>query len=168
MSRGLAALALLLTGAWAPETAHAEVEPAGALTSSLLLAEDSWGGALLADVTAPIGVLRVGGAIGIGALTSDDDARSRVYMPLAVSLGLVARTGVGLWLDLRARAGAWAGATNQGLAAGFWLAAGGYLAYALGPGVAIGAGLEGRFLLGHGDTIAIAPGLTLAWTPEQR
>jgi len=156
-----AALAVLLAAA--PVCAD---EPAGAVSGQLLFADEAWGGALVADVTVPVGVLRVGGALGVAAVTSDDDARSRVAMPGGLSLALVVPTGSALWLDVRARAGVWGGATNQGLTAGPWLSGGAFVGYVFGPRVAVGVGVEAWFLGGQGDTFAASPGITLTWTPR--
>jgi hypothetical protein len=99
------AAALTALALAAPRPARADVKPSGAVTGHLIFADQAWGGALSADITAPFGALRLGGALAVAALTSDDDARSRVAMPVGLSAALVVPTGSRLWLDLRARAG---------------------------------------------------------------
>ncbi|RLB56855.1 MAG: hypothetical protein DRJ42_01985 [Deltaproteobacteria bacterium] len=170
----LTALVLLVAGA---STAQAQSMAAGALSAQALVASTNtvdadgtdstdagYGGMFLADVTMPLGLFRVGGAMGLGAITSSVDAVSRVFMPLTVSLGLVYRPSK-LWLDLRARAGLWAGVTNQGLSAGPLVSFGAFIGYAFGPTVAVGPTIDALFVFGHGDTIAVAPGLSLVWVP---
>jgi hypothetical protein len=159
----LAVVAFALSASAA--TAHAEGQPSGAVTGHALFSDQAWGGALVVDVTAPFGALRVGGALAVAALTSDDDARSRVAMPAGLSLHLVVPTASAWWLDVRARAGLWGGATSQGLRAGAWLAGGGFVGFVLGPTVAVAAGAELWFLGGQGDTFGVAPGISLTWTP---
>ncbi|MBW2464265.1 MAG: hypothetical protein JRH11_21630 [Deltaproteobacteria bacterium] len=169
----LIGLVLLVAGA---SGAEAQSMAAGALSAQALVAstntegtdssDGGYGGMFLADVTLPLGLFRVGGAMGLGAITSNVDAVSRVFMPLTVSLGLVYRPSK-LWLDLRARAGLWAGVTNQGLSAGPLVSFGGFIGYAFGPTVAVGPTIDALFVFGHGDTIAFAPGLSLVWVPAQ-
>lgn len=172
----LIAAAFHLMGAASVSAVQAQSTPAGALSAQGLFAftktegtdtsAEGYGGMFLTDVTWPVGVLRVGGAMGLGALTSNVDAASRVFMPLTLSLGLVYRPS-NLWLDLRARGGLWAGVTNQGISAGPLLSFGGFIGYAFGPTVAFGPTIDALFVFGHGDTIAIAPGLSLVWVPPQ-
>lgn len=164
---------LLVAGA---PTAEAQLMPAGALSAQALISftdtegsaetDSGYGGLFLTDVTAPFGMFRIGGAMGLGAITSDVDAVSRVFMPLTLALGFVYRPSK-LWIDLRARAGMWAGVTNQGLSAGALFSAGGFIGYAFGPTVAAGVTVDALFILGHGDTIAFAPGLSLVWVPPE-
>lgn len=167
MSRGLLPALLLVASAAVPTPAEAQIRPSGAADGLFLVAPDGdpWGGAVTVDLWAPVGPLRVGGALGVGALTSDVDSDSRVLMPVGASASLVLGEERTPFFELRVRAGAWGGATNQGLAIGAWLAGGAYFGYALGPNVSLGAGVSGWFLLGHGDIVAIAPGLTLHWLP---
>ena len=171
MTRGRLLGAGLLVAASAvlvsPSPAQAQLRPHGAAEGTFLVAPDGdpWGAALTVDLWAPVGVFRFGGALGVGALTSDVDADSRILMPVGASAALILGEDRKPFFEVRLRAGAWGGATNQGLAAGAWLAGGAYFGYALGPNVSLGAGVSGWFLLGHGDIVAIAPGLTLHWVP---
>lgn len=161
----VAAFAAAVAALSAP-AAEAQIRPEGALDAQVLLAGNAWGGALTVDVWQPVvGPLRLGGVIGVGALTSDDDDRSRVLMPVGASVSLRFGDDRKPFAEIRLRGGAWGGATNQGLAVGGWLAGGGYVGYALGPNVALGAGISAWWLLGHGRIFAVAPGITLAWLP---
>ncbi len=165
-ARVAGALALAwAAAALAVTPARAEVRPEGAVDAVGLVAADAFGGAATVDLWAPAGPLRLGGVLGLGALTSGDDQRSRVLMPVGASVGLVFGGDRRPFFDLRLRAGAWAGATSQGLRVGGWLAGGAYFGYALGPNVSLGAGVSAWLLAGHGHIVAVAPGLTFAWVP---
>lgn len=172
-------LAPLILGAFVAlgaSPAEAQPTPAGAISAHGLftwsqregadITDQGYGGLLIADITLPLDVFRIGGSLGLGAATSDADEASRVFMPLTVSLGIVWRPSK-LWLDVRGRAGLWAGATNQGLSAGPLLSIGAFVGYAFGPNVAVGPVFDALFAFGHGDTIAIAPGLSLVWVPSE-
>jgi len=154
---------LCVSGAGA---ARAQVRPSGAADAVFLAGEGVVGGALTVDLWAPVGaLLRIGGVLGVGGLTSDDDARSRIFMPAGASVSLVIGAERRPFFELRVRGGLWGGATNQGLAASGWLAGGAYFGYALGPNVAIGAGVSAWWLAGHGGILAVAPGITASWQP---
>ena len=166
---GLAALAWLSAAG-----ARAQVRTAGAVDATVLVANDAWGGtlsvdlwAVLGDPSAPVS-LRLGGALGGGAITSDDDSRSRVLMPAGASISLLVSPSRTWFLEARARGGLWGGATNQGLGVGGWVAGGAYFGYALGPNAALGAGVSVWWLLGHGDIRAIAPSITAVWFPWEQ
>lgn len=151
--------------------AAAQVRTAGAADAIVLVADDAWGGALSVDLWAVAGEprapvsLRLGGALGAGAITSDDDSRSRILMPVGASASLLVFPTETWFLELRARGGLWGGATNQGLGAGGWVAGGAYFGYAVGPNAALGAGVSMWWLLGHGDILALAPSITAVWLP---
>lgn len=153
---------------------HAEAQPrsSGAVDAAGLFGRDVWGGALTIDVWAALAesdAVRVGlgGAIGGAALTSDDDARSRILMPLGASASLFISPSGTWFLDFRARGGMWGGATNQGLAAGGWVAGSAYFGYALGPNASLGLGATAWGLLGHGSIFAVGPAITAVWTPSE-
>jgi hypothetical protein len=173
MTRVLAMTALVIAAVVAAPAA-AQFEPAGAVTGHFAWSPDGIGGGAVADVTAPFDVFRIGGSVGVAGISapvddpSSEDPDSRFLVPLAVALGVVIPVANdALWLDFRARGGVWTGATSQGFAVGAWVSAGAYLDFALGDTVAIGVGCDGWFAFGHGDTFAVAPGLTLAWTPAE-
>lgn len=169
------ALALTFASALlAPRAAEAQLRPAGAISGSGIFSfrstdagtDDGYGGALVADLTLPFGPFRVGGGLGVGAISSEIDDASRVFMPVHVTLAGVFRVE-DVWFDVRGRAGMWAGATNQGLGVGGFFSVGAFLGYTLGPEVALGVAFDAMFLLGYGDTVALAPGLRLVWTPNE-
>ncbi len=139
-------------------------QPAGAVTGNFLVAKESFGGGILADVHIPVGVLRIGGGLGAVALSSDDPDRARAFMPVTASFGLVFG-GDSFAVNFRARGGLWAGAINSGLAAGGFVGGGGYLAFGLGAGAYLTAGCDVWGVTGHGSALVIAPGLGLVWTP---
>ncbi|MEM9194464.1 MAG: hypothetical protein AAGF12_35130 [Myxococcota bacterium] len=170
LDRGCPWLALAVVALAVPSGAAAQVEPAGAFTAHFAVSGpelselSDLGGALMADATGELGFFRIGGSIGVIGLTSDVETRSRVSMPVTATLGAVFRSG-GAWFEGRFRGGFWAGATNQGLRLGAFFSTGVFAGYAIGQNVALGVGVDLWFALGHGDTIAVAPGITLAWVP---
>lgn len=163
MRRAIPVAVALALAAAAPARAAAQ-DAGGAVTAHLLFAGEDWGGGGIADIWMPVGPLWIGGALGAAAITSDADSRSRVLMPFGASVAWPIRSG-SFGVELRARGGGWAGATHQGLAAGAWLALGLYFEYALGPDVALSAGLDAWMLAGHGDRFPVLPGIGIVWTP---
>lgn len=153
------ALALLAL----PGVARAEGPfDAGALSARVLLEPGGQvGGGLLLDVLEPVGMLRLGFAMGITAIPSDN-SDGRVYVPLLLS-GAVVFGHEGLSLSLRARAGAWAGAIKSGLAAGGMAMAGAHLRYGRDARVSFTLGVDVVREWGHSDRTFIAPSLGLAW-----
>lgn len=158
----------------APLGASAQVRPAGAISGHGLFSfrstdegtDEGQGGALVADLAFPLGAFHLGGGLGVGAISSEVDDASRVFMPITVTLAGVFRVN-DVWIDVRGRAGMWAGATNQGLGVGGFFSAGAFLGYSLGEEVGLGIAFDAMFLLGYGDTIALAPGLRLVWAPSE-
>jgi len=175
------ALGALLLGV-APLRIHAQARAAGAVSLLLLVgdeqnasasgeAEVDYGAGAIADLYFQTGVLRVGGALGLAAVSSPDGLRSRVYMPLAASISALLPLGASVGLDLRVRAGLWAGATDVGLEADFFGSAGGWLTFAIGAGASVTFGLDVLLqraeLADSQHTLAtyFAPGLGLVWSP---
>ncbi len=158
------ALALTLASALAPATLAAQdVAVAGALNGHLVVADGDLGGGAMADVWARFDWLRIGAFLGVSSVSSVRDTHNRIAMPIGLSIALVADTGL-VELQLRVRGGMWGGATQEvKLTAGGFVGGGPYLAFDLGGGASIGAGIEAWGILGVGETWAIAPGLTLAW-----
>lgn len=121
------------------------------------------GGALGADVGYANDIFRVGAFFGVGAVPSGDDARNRIFMPLALGAGIEA-FGETVGFALRLRGGLWGGATQAvKITAGGFVGGGAYLLFALGPGVALDVGLDVWGLFGDGETVLFAPGLGLSW-----
>lgn len=110
---------------------------------------------------------RLGGTLGVIARTAQDGATSTVLMPFAVSAALVLGAARGVAVELRARLGAWAGATDRGIAGGLWTSAGPWLRISIGAraAFAIGADFIAGTLFGNAD-VAVAPGIGLTWSPE--
>ncbi len=162
MKRGLALIAVLFCAA----PAGAQDAPAGAVTASLLASTaPDLGGALGVDLFVPLGIFRVGGFLGVGAMPSEDDTQSRVFMPLAASVGLEL-LGDAVGFSLRARGGLWGGATQEvKLTAGGFVGGGAYLLFNLGAGAALAVGMDVWGLFGDGETALFAPGVGLTWTP---
>ena len=153
--------------------ASAEWRPSGAITGDLLIREGTvlssgsveLGGGVLVDLWQPFGVTKLGFAFGIQGLGGPDD-QTRIFTPIAASFA-VGNEPRPVGAELRLRAGAWTGATNSGFAAGPLLTAGAYLTLEVDPTVRVALGMEGWFMFGHGDAIAYAPSLSLAWTLDR-
>jgi len=177
------ALGALLLGV-VPERIQAQARASGAVSLLLLVgdqqnagastgaeAQVDYGAGAIADLYFQTGILRVGGALGLAAVSSPDGLRSRVYMPLAASISALLPLGAGIGLDLRLRAGLWAGATDVGLEADFFGSAGGWLTFAIGAGASVTLGLDVLLqraeLADSRHTLAtyFAPGLGLVWSP---
>ena len=155
------ALSLLLA---LPAIARAEGPfDAGALSARVLVEPHGRvGGGLLADLLAPVGMLRLGFATGVTAITSDN-SDGRVYVPLLLS-GALVLGHEGLSLSLRLRGGAWAGALKSGLAAGAMLMGGAHLRYGADERVTFTLGVDVVREWLHGDRTFIAPSVGVAWT----
>jgi hypothetical protein len=165
--------ALLVTAAvavCAPQPALAQWEPSGALTVQALVGpragpngRHTLGAGAMVDLWEPVGPFRVGAAVGMAALTSDDASFSRVFMSGGLSMAVVGRWGA-FGGDLRLRGGPWAGAVETGLGAGAWVAAGAHIEYAPDVHVALAAGVDLVHFFGHGTMRVVAPGVGLVWT----
>ena len=159
--RSLACAALLTSS-----PALAQERPAGAVSAYVFATpEADVGGGVSGDIWYPIEWFRVGGFFGVGAIPSDVDTQNRVFMPLGVS---VAAEVVGdvVGVSFRARGGLWGGATQDAkLTVGGLVGLGAHLLVVLGPGVSFTVGMDVFGLFGAGDTVVLAPGLGLTWTP---
>jgi hypothetical protein len=167
-----------------PLVAAAQEGPAGAVSLVALIGDErsapdgrsatsgseraDYGAGAMADLFYEFGALRVGGALGVAAVSSADGVRSRVYMPLAASASLFWR-GESLGFDLRGRIGAWAGATDAGLDADFFASVGAWLTFPLGGRASLGLGLDLWFQRAglrpgeRGVETYFSPGLALVW-----
>ena len=159
--RGWAALVILCLSFAAP--AVAEWHPSGALTGTVLLRDSNPGPGVLVDLWEPVGVLRLGGAIGVGAVNHPEADSTRVFMPVGASLGLRLPMGR-VYLALRLRGGIWAGALNQGLFAGGWFAASGGFEYALDETLGLSVNFGAWYLGGRDSVLIYAPSLGLSWS----
>lgn len=163
MTRAIPALVVATVALAAVGSAHAQPRPSGALAAGPLLRGADVGLSSLVDLWYRAGVVHVGGAMGVGAVTSDDDDETRIFMPVGVSAAIVL-AGERAGGSLRARLGTWAGATNQGIRAGLWVAVGAHFEYALDAHVALAAGLDLWLLFAHGDATLLSPGVGLRWS----
>jgi hypothetical protein len=182
----LVAATLLGVGAAAtPRLAAAQQGPAGAASLVMLVGDErsapdgrsatsgseraDYGAGAIVDLFHDLGVLRVGGSLGFAAVSSADGVRSRVYMPLAAGASLFWR-GESVGFDVRARLGAWAGATDAGLDADFFAACGAWLTFPLGGRASLGVGLDVWFQRAElrpgerGIESYVSPGLALVWS----
>ena len=137
--------------------------PSGSANALVLLRESNPGPGLVVDLHESTGVVRWGGAIGVGAVTHPTADLTRVFMPLGASFGLRVPLGR-VFLQLGIRGGIWAGALNQGLFAGGWLSAQAGFEYALDDTVGIRVGCDAWYLMGRDSVLLLAPGLGLTWS----
>lgn len=159
LAMGFAAAVLF---AAVPGSAAADTAGEAALTGHFLAGKDVLGGGAITDVTLAVGPVRFGGAIGAAAFSSDVPERSRAFMPLAFSLGLVLGGAVGF--DARVRAGMWGGGVSDRLTAGGFFSTGAFLTLRLSERARFALGVDGWFLLGGEPIAAIAPGAGFAWS----
>jgi hypothetical protein len=144
-------------------TAPARAELAGAVDVRPLIGVDSrYGAAALAELWARRKIVRPGVAFGLGALSKNDDASSRIVTPLAFSLAVMPsmeRTGfVGV-----IRLGGYAGAEKGGFIGG------GFVSGTLGCCIALGEGASLRLavdvwgLIGKRGGVFLGPALGLGF-----
>lgn len=166
-ARGAVALLVAALGITLPTAAARAEGPDGAVGAGPLVHDGEIGGAGFVDLWKPVaGPLHIGGALGLAAFPADNADDSTVFMPAGLSIAL-SWTGGSTGMDLRLRGGGWAGATNDGLRAGGWLAVGAYVEYAFDPNVALAAGVDGWFVLGDPQAIYVLPTLGLTWTLDR-
>jgi hypothetical protein len=158
--------AVLIGAAVAPRARADEPRLATAPSLSLLVSSDGdVGGGVAADVWCAIGIFRIGGFFGVGALPSDDDLRNRVMMPLALSIGLEA-LGELAGFSVRLRGGLWGGATQEvKLTGGGFVGGGAYFLLRLGTEAGLAVGFDVWGVLGDGQTAVFAPSVGLTWSP---
>lgn len=102
-----------------------------------------------------------GGAVGVGALATEDAEVSRVFMPVALSASLTMTGSV--WLTLRVRGGGWGGALNAGLVAGPFVSGGAAVQIPISDTAALSLGCDGWLVMGHESQTIIAPGIGFEW-----
>lgn len=149
-----------------PRLARAQEGPAGSVHGSFLATpEGDFGAGATIDVWWPIGILRLGGLIGAGAIPSEADARNRVFMPLCASVALEI-VGGDVGVSLRARGGMWGGATQEvKLTAGGLIGGGAFFLVNLGGGATLDVGLDAWGFFGAGSQLVLAPSIGLSWGP---
>jgi len=149
--------------AWLASAAPARAELSGALDGRALIGFDQrYGGAVMIDVWAMRGWLRVGAATGIGALSANDEASSRVLSPLALSLAVIPdRDAAGFVCVLRA--GGYGGGQKSGLiGGGFFSGTLGY-GFSLGEGASIRVAAELWGLVGSHGGLFVGPTIGLGF-----
>lgn len=173
-SRGVAAplcvLSLLLVVASSSRT-RADWQPSGRLSVPLHMdfqgEELRLGSGIQLDLHQLAGPLGVGFVAGVHSLTLGDDDDNRVFAPLGLSLSLGTHTAGNarhaVDLSVVARGGLWAGATNQGIAAGPFVSGGMYLDIRLDDALFIVLGVDIWALFTHGTRIQVSPTLGLQW-----
>jgi hypothetical protein len=152
---------VLLAGLGTAAPARAELS--AALDGRALIGFDQrYGGAVMLDVWAMRSWIRVGGATGLGALSANDKASSRVLTPLALSLAVIPdRDGAGFVGVLRA--GGYGGGQKSGLIGGaFFSGTLGY-GFSLGEGASIRLAAELWGLVGSNGGLFVGPTLGLGF-----
>ncbi len=162
----LTALTLVLLS-FGASSASAEWEPEGALRGYLQVEtgapESRVGGGGIVDLWKSYGAFRIGFALGLGAVTSDNDDATSVYAPAAMSLGVGHDFGV-VGLSLTARVGAYASATNSGLGGGGYLSGGAGIDFGIGERLGIEIGAEYWVLYGSETRRFVVPEIALRWS----
>lgn len=150
----------MLVALWA---APARAELSGAVDGRALFGLDGrHGGAVLIDLWALRGRWRPGGCFGLGALSANADASSRVVSPLALSLSFVPRPE-GSSLFVTGRLGGYAGSEKSGFIGGFY--AGGALGYGLhiGEGATVRLAADAWGMVGARGGFFLGPSLGLGF-----
>jgi hypothetical protein len=154
-------LALLLVALLFAVPARAELS--GATDGRALLGVDGrYGGALMIDLWGLRGKWRPGAAFGLGALSENDSASSRLFSPLALSMAFVP------WPDgsspfVVGRVGGYLGAEKGGFIGGLY--AGGALGYGigLGEGATVRLGVDLWGLIGERGGFFLGPAVGLGF-----
>jgi len=123
-------------------------ELTGAVAGQMLIGfEQRYGALAVVDVWAPLGLFRIGGATGIGALSDNDEASSRVFTPVALSLALMPeRTRSGPFGVVRA--GGYGGAEKAGFIGGVVVTGTAGYGFALGEEATLRVALDFLALIG--------------------
>lgn len=131
---------------------------------------DTFGGLITSDALFGAGPIRWGGTLGIGIVTSDDDARTRMMAPFGLSMewGVLGAEANAPWsLGLRLRAGGWAGAIqSDGLAVGAFGQGGAFFDASLGHGVGLGVHADAHWFSRAEGNVLLGLGLHLSWSPQ--
>jgi hypothetical protein len=163
-ARGLACIALLFACLGFASAARAEPALEGAVDGRLLVGVSSrYGGAISVDLWAGEGPFRLGGAFGVGALSANDDASSRVFTPIALSAGVMPRDSDRSGPSAVLRLGGYAGAEKDGLILGPYASCALGFRFALGEGASVRLGIDGWLLLMHEGGLFVGPYLGLGF-----
>jgi hypothetical protein len=143
--------------------APARAESAGGVDARPLIGVDGrYGGAVLAELWAMRGTLRVGGAVGLGALSGNDDASSRVLTPFALSLALMPSGEQSGFVGI-ARLGGYVGAEQGGfIGGGFGSCAAGY-GFSLGEGASLRVLADVWGVIGKRGSVFFGPAVGLGF-----
>jgi hypothetical protein len=149
--------------AWLASAAPARAELSGAIDGRPLLSLDQrYGGAVMIDVWATRSWLRVGAATGLGALSGNDEASSRVLTPLALSLAIIPSHDASGFVGV-IRGGGYGGGQKSGLIGGaFFSGTLGY-GFGLGEGASIRVAAELWGLIGSHGGLMVGPTLGLGF-----
>ena len=157
---------LLLASAFIvwPCTGEAQPQwrPSGALSAGVLFRGGSPGPGVALDLWQPVGMLRIGGSIGVAAISAADEDDTQAFMPLGLSVALRIPVGRGA-LDIGSRGGIWAGARKEGLRVGPWVSGGLRLNFAIDDAVWLTLGTDIWFLGGESASTVWVPNLGLTW-----
>jgi hypothetical protein len=156
-ARGLFGIALLVACLGFASGARAVPRVYGAVDGRYLVGvSNRHGGAIGLDLWFGMRSFRLGGSFGVGALSKNREASSRVFTPLGLSMGIMPgadRSGPTALLRL----GGYAGAQKSGLIYGpFASCALGY-GFALGEGASVRLGVDGWLLMLHQGGVFVGP-----------
>ncbi len=150
--------------------ARAEWRPKGSLSTFLVLEPETEGAQVGVGTRLSIwenfGPLELGGTVGILTLRHEDDDADQLVAPIGLHLGL-GTVPDPIGVRLIGAAGVWAGATNQGLRASAWFAAGVILEARLDDTLALGLDFQGMRLWGELERNVVQLGISLTWRPEE-
>lgn len=146
--------------------ADAQWRPDGAVSAYVQVEAENnsrgLGGGVLIDVWQPFGAFQLGFSAGAGAITSDNDDANRIFAPVAATVGVGFKPQP-VGLRAIARGGFWAGATNEGLRGGGFLAGGVAMDIRMDDTLSLGISFEGWRLWGELRRFLLVPALSLVW-----
>jgi hypothetical protein len=148
---------------WLAGAAPARAELSGAIDGRPLLSLDQrYGGAVMLDVWATRSWFRVGAAAGLGAVSGNDDASSRVLTPLALSLALIPHDDASGFVGV-IRGGGYGGGQKSGLIGGGFVSGTVGYGFGLGDGASIRVAAELWALIGSNGGLFLGPTLGLGF-----
>jgi hypothetical protein len=100
-----------------------------------------YGGSLSLDLWGGSGLFRLGGMVGVGAVSKDEATTSRVFSPLGLSMALLPGSG-SVGGSVIVRGGAYAGAQKSGLILGPFVSCALGLRFDLGEGASVRLGVD--------------------------
>jgi hypothetical protein len=152
----------LVTAFPSPSSATPEVH--GAVDGrGLIETSGRYGGAVSADFWWGGGLLRAGLAAGVGAVSQRDDASSRVFTPLGLSLALMARDLEKGGPLATLRLGVAPGAEKGGFVVAGWAGCALGYRFALGEGASVRLGADAWLLFGPSGGLFLGPFLGLGF-----